>query len=353
VTTSTYPATQLQQHPADGILIGYTGQRGTAHTFAANHHSEPNGYPAGIPRADIERRLFGWTPEIWETTASQISPSGVTTLRTDPACVRPPGTWGPDDPGVHYAHFKAFEIHPYTDVLLDQIERITDQGLGIAGAGMAHDGGIAWIQVEMPDNITTSTGEAHRPYLNCATSLTGRIATTYLTGTTLIRCSNAMSTLLAPGGANRVKVRHTKGSVARVADIRNSLDLVLSAGDRFNQQWERFLNTTVTDTQWEAFVHAHEPLTLPTGTPKRGASLTNARNRQARLNTVAHTDPRCADLFGTAMGVIQTVNTIEAHYAPIRRGADREVRNAVRAATGAVDALDTQTLRTLQHVLAA
>ena len=74
-------------------------------------------------------------------------------------------------------------------------------------------------------------------------------------------------------------------------------------------------------------------------------------NRRCEFEQLYRYDERCKDFTGTAFGVLQTVNTHSTHVATIR-GASRPMRNAEKAVNGSFDALDENTLRVLNTVLA-
>ena len=64
------------------VLVGFTDKRGDAwHYRASDQGDEPNHYTGAIPVADVERRLFHWTP---------VEGTVETTITVDA-----------DDPGAH------------------------------------------------------------------------------------------------------------------------------------------------------------------------------------------------------------------------------------------------------------
>jgi hypothetical protein len=77
-----------------------------------------------------------------------------------------------------------------------------------------------------------------------------------------------------------------------------------------------------------------------------GRSHTIAEHKRESLTKLWNHDTRVAPWRGTAYGVIQAVNTWAHHEQTVRAE-----RNMLRAVTGNVDTLDTDTLTTLSKVL--
>ena len=133
-------------------LIGFTEQRGHAwHYRAAQQVDEPNHYPGPVPVEDVRRRLFDWKViegDVW-STAVTMDDDGVATFTVSDAnrkaMLRPPGAFGPDDPGAILGISKAgYEGHDYEEWLLEQVATILDDDLAIGSAGLLKAGAVAW-----------------------------------------------------------------------------------------------------------------------------------------------------------------------------------------------------------------
>jgi Domain of unknown function (DUF932) len=110
-------------------------------------------------------------------------------------------------------------------------------------------GAIAWVQVEIADTLNAA-GVEFRPFLTATTSLDGSIATTYHTGAQVVVCDNTLSTALNSTDATRLKIRHSRNSLAKLAKVRDALGIVHQVADTFTAQLERITNQTVTEAQW-------------------------------------------------------------------------------------------------------
>jgi phage/plasmid-like protein (TIGR03299 family) len=345
-------------------LQGFTDKRGNAwHYQPEAQGDEPNHYPGAIPVADVRRRLFYWQAAEGDVTSTVLTEDGVTTYTDESrkAIIRPARTFGQDDPGAILGVFKSgYRGHAYARWLVDNVEKILDDGLSIGSAGLLRGGAVAWVQVELPDNVQTPEGVEFRPFLSAATSYDGSLASTYLTGARVVVCDNTLSAALGAKDAKSVRVRHSRNSLGRITEVRDALGIVYQVADSFAAEVKELCATTVTDQQWSAFLDAHAALTdEKTGKAKEGRGLTMATNKRDALDRLWSHDTRVSPWHGTAWGVVQAVNTFAHHDGPVggtnsaERTANRAERNMLRVVTGGVDALDQGTLDTLQKVLVA
>ncbi|OUC99784.1 DUF932 domain-containing protein [Streptosporangium minutum] len=211
--------------------------------------------------------------------------------------------------------------------------------------GLLRGGAVAWVSVEVPENITTPEGVEFRPHLFGATSFDGSLATTFKRAVTNVVCDNTMAAGLAERG-QQVKIKHSKYSKLRLDEARDALSIVYAVADDFAQQVKRLCETTVTDRQWAAFLDELVPMPID-----RGRSWTLAETKRESLNRLWRHDDRVAPWSGSGWGVLQAVNT-HTHHEQTVRGACRAERNLLRAVTGGgVDDLDRETLHTLEKVL--
>src|SRR5208283_3105374 len=105
----------------------------------------------------------------------------------------------------------------------------------ISSAGLLRKGGVAWVEVSVPDTITTPEGVEFRPNFLAGTSFDGTLATTYKRTSQLTVCDNTMAAALESKG-EALKIRHTKYSGVRIADAREALALVTTQAEDFSAQ---------------------------------------------------------------------------------------------------------------------
>ncbi len=332
----------------ENTLIGFVQKRGKAwHYSERSQGDKSNHYPGAIPVDDVKDRLFNWEPisvPLSVQIPEIITPNGVTSAQTvtDPnrqVIVRP-------DNGTVMGVFKSgYQIHGFTEWLIDNVANlIDDSSLQIASAGLLKGGAVAWVQIEMPENVDTAEGLTFRPYLCAATSLDGSLATGYGRGATFVVCDNTLN--IARSEGTTIKVKHTKNSLNRITDIRAALDIVHQDSEDIAAEIKRLCEIKVSDPVWAEFLSLE---TAPASDSKRAVTMADAY--RDNLSALWNNDPRVSPWKGTAMGVVQAVNTY-AHHGGIVRKVSRSERNAERMVSGKVADLDASTLATLDRAFA-
>ena len=319
-------------------LIGFTGKRGTAwHYRASMQGEELNHYVGPIPVDDVKRRLFGWKA-LSRPIYVEDPRGGIAQVPDRQAILRS------DNGHVMGIFSDGYEPHPYVEWLINNVSRLLDADLSIGSAGLLKGGAVAWVSVEVPDNIVTPEGVEFRPHLFAATSFDGSLATTFKRAVTNVVCDNTMAAGLAERG-QQVKIKHSRHSKLRLAEARDALNIVYALADEFSSAVRDLCRVEVTGLQWLKFLDAHTPIP-----GQQGRSRTMAENRRDTLAKLWNHDLRVAPWRGTAWGVVQAINTFTHHEQNVR-GAVRAERNMLRAVTGGIDELDRGTLRTLSTVL--
>jgi len=239
--------------------------------------------------------------------------------------------------------------HQYNEWLLTTVADLLDDDLAISSAGLLRGGAIAWVEVSMPDTITTPEGVAFRPNLLATTSFDGSIATTCKRTVTDTVCDNTRELALSESG-QEVKVKHSRNSHAQLGPARQALAMVHTLADDFAAEVARLCQVKVTPSQWKAFLDAHIPrVHTTTGLPLTGRSQTMADTKRDSLTTLYASDPQVSPWAGTAHGVLQTINTYE-HHAGVVRG-ERAERNGLKTINGDFGRLDRTTWKTLNAIL--
>ena len=104
-----------------------------------------------------------------------------------------------------------YVMHQYAEWLLTTVANILDDDLVISSAGLLRGGAIAWVEVSVPETITTPVGFDFRPNLLATTSFDGSIATTFKRTVTATVCDNTRDLALSEKG-QEYKVKHTRYS---------------------------------------------------------------------------------------------------------------------------------------------
>lgn len=315
-------------------------------------------YNGPIPMEDVRSRLFGWEPLRGDvtSTATIITPEGVETVTlTDEnrvTMMRAPGALGPDDQGAIMGVFKSgYKAHPYAKWLLENVAHILDDTLGIYSAGLLKNAAQAWVQVTVPDWITTPQGVVFKPNLLAVTSLDGSIATTYKRTILNAVCDNTMRAAMGEAG-KAYKVKHSRYSDLKIMEAREALDIVHATATDFEAEVAELCETTVTDKQWDEFLTSLSPKKAKDGSDLTVRSLNKVTKKHEELNLLWSHDNRVSPWKNTAWGVVQAVNTWTTHFQDVR-GSSRDERNMAMAIEGKYENLDADTMTTLAGVLAA
>ena len=332
------------------MLVGY----GVTpwHYRADSQGSESNLYPGPIPVADIVRRLFNFQVQDMPLTitvpastddATGMDDFGNPTKQIVLEDFKAIGV--PESGKVFFVSKDGYQAHQFQEVLLKSVEKIIGEETGIGSAGLLRDGAVAFVSVEVPENVMTKEGIEFRPKLLASSSHDGTLALTYKRIVTNVVCDNTMHAGLAEAGSS-FKIKHTKNSSLRIADAREALGIIHQTAESFENYARELVQTPVSDKQWSQFLELHVP--VKDDASKR--ALTMADNARSLLTGLWNHDNRVTPWRGTGWGVMQAVNTY-AHHNSIVHGGNRLEKNMLRAVSGNVDKLDTDTLGTLRKVL--
>jgi phage/plasmid-like protein (TIGR03299 family) len=343
----------------DNTLVGLGDQNGPAwwKRTGLDSKGEPNHYPGPVPVEDIRRRLLYWQPVIAEVhvKADILSADGVTSLDIHDdsrlAVVHP------ETGRILGMHKSGYKVHDYDEWCIRNVETVVDStandgSLVVAGAGMLKWGALFWVQFQL-NQTREVAGVKYRPFITAFTSLDGSLASTYTRGSQVVVCDNTLSSALgqAKTSGHIARRKHTKHSLANIDEVRQKLDIIFEVDEAFKHQLEVLTNTTVSESEWSAFVQAH----MPIKDDAKGSALGRAEARRERLTSLWNADERVTPWKGTAFGVIQAVNTFTHHMSRVvtSNGLNRGHANTLRMVEGGHDALDKATLDTLNSVFAA
>lgn len=342
-------------------LIGNTDKRGTAWHYRAEEQGErSNHYPGFIPVEDVEERLFGWDiitrPSFTTAPCELDEATGIDGEGLPYKLILVEGEQRMMRSDTHLVMGPAFKAgyrtHQYREWLLRNVSTILDDDLGVTSAGLLRGGAVAWVEVSIPDTITTPQGVEFRPNLLACTSCDASIATGYAATNTNVVCDNTMGTARAEKG-RKIKYKHTANSLSKAGEAREAVGIVHNIADDYMAQLDYLESIKVTATRYSKFVDKFV-LTDSTGKVKewkdlQGRSKTMAVNKADTLHRLYKHDLRVAPWAGTAIGVVQAVNTF-THHEGIVRGAERAERNMLSAVEGKFDTLDSKTLDMLLSV---
>ena len=253
-------------------LIGNTDARGHAwHYRAQEQGPESNHYTGPVPLEDVHCRLFCWTAES-RTLAVQVPATVETMTHLDgegaPVCwaVIPErqAITRSDTNAVMGIFASGYAMHQYDQWLLTTVSNVLDDDLSISSAGLLRGGAIAWVEVSVPESITTPEGVEFRPNLLATTSFDGSTATTFKRTVTDVVCDNTRDLALSEDG-QEYKVKHSRHSVARLGQARETLNVIHTLADEFAAEIAQLCATPVSPNQWNQFLDLTVPRTDPQG----------------------------------------------------------------------------------------
>ena len=342
----------------NNTLIGFTAKRGNAwHRNASLFDGDlDNHYVGAIPAEDILSRLFSWsadeTPVYVPVAATAAFASGreiIATLPDGRVLVAAEGRKAvtrSDNAHVMGIHSEGYNGHAYGKWLVDETGKLVGDAQ-YANAGLLRGGSVAWVQVEVPENVTTSGGVTFRPSILAGTSFDGSLATFYKPVVTNVVCDNTMAAGMAEDGTV-YRRKHTRNSAFVIADARAALDMIEATAEKVAAEIDALTNTEVSDKAWSAFIAAHVP-DAPKDASKRAFTMVD--NKRAALTGLWRTDIRVAPWNGTAWGVVQAVNTYNEHMATVKGVADRFERKMLNAISDVTSDADKMTVKMLGEVM--
>lgn len=337
-------------------LIGNTDHRRNAwHYRAELQGDQSNHYPGPVPVQDIRERLIPWkavprrvaveVPADRETMThlgENGEPLRWSVMEERQAITRS------DNDHVFEIFKSGYRAHQYDEWLIKGVATILDQGLQINSAGLLREGGLMWVEVGLDESVTTPEGLEFFPNLLAATSFDGSRATVYKRTVQLVVCDNTLDIASAEGGAE-IRIKHSKNSVGKIADVRQALGIVHRAADDFMAEVAALTQQEVTDAQWSDILTRLVPIDEENDGVRK---IKNAEKKRGELNQLYQFDNRVGQFKGTGLGVVQAFNTHRHH---LGRGNDavKAQRNMLAAVTGTGAADDQKVLDAMALVLAS
>jgi phage/plasmid-like protein (TIGR03299 family) len=329
---------ETQEWLSTQTLIGFTEKRGNAWHY---RQGDKNHYKGAIPEDDVLKRLFAW--EVCETPLRFTFNGRSKTIPNQKAMYR-------SDNGDVLGIFKdSYQGHGYQEWLLDNVKSILSSELAIGSAGLLKNGAQAWVSIEMEEMFKSEkAGVEFRPHLLACTSFDGSIATTYKRCIQVVVCDNTLSAGMSEKGQT-YKLKHTKYSAVKIGDARDALAIIFDTAEDFEQELNSLVEWEVSDKDFEKVLDILVPVPED---EKNKRGITVAEKKRDEIMALYGNDDRAAQWNGTAFGALQAFNTWNHHFAQVRKGAPRVVRNMENVVSDKMGAADNAILTALQQVAA-
>lgn len=324
---------ETQEWLNTNVLVGFTKSRGNAWHW---REGTDNHYEGSIPVAEVERRLFHWTPKV--SPMYYDIGQGLRKFEGKSVIVR-------DDTNEALgAASDGYQVHSYSQWLIQNVSNVLDDRVQIGSAGLLKGGAVAWVQIELPENHVAE-GVEFRPTILATTSLDGSIASTYKPVNTIVVCDNTRAAALAET-ADAYRVKHTKNSSFKVLTARETLGIALERqAEVFTAEIARLVGTSVSDRQFEAYLDVVNAIPQD-----KGRAKTIAENKRAELISLWRGDPRVSLWKNTVWGVFQMMNTWETHERKFK--GERAESTLMSMVTGRSFDQDAKAMTSLEKILA-
>lgn len=326
----------------NNIRIGFTSERGPAWWHGDGYMADGSHFDGPVPTEEVERLLSVEFVEgtVFSTYTDASGERQSTQDKTRKTIITP-------DTGEILGIFKqGYQVHGYRQWTADQVAAILDQSRGelaTASVGLLRNRGVAFLQAKLVDSGLEVGGYGFVPYITAATSVDGTLASTYATGIEGVVCDNTLASGLA-SAMTKLKIRHSRKSAGRLADVRGALGLVYKAADEFSAAAAALQDVTVTADDFAGWLdEMNGPVPAPD--PKSstgGAKYTNAVKLRDRYTDLWTYDPKVKPWKGTAFGIVQLDNTFRTWDRNVSGAAggriERNMLNMVSGVTGREDA---------------
>ena len=331
-------------------LIGNVLKRGKAwHWRESEQEGETNHYDNFVPIEDVRRRLFDWSAV--QTPVFIKNENGNFIEIDDRKAVMHDKT-----KKVFGVFSNRFNIHQFDDALLKNLEQIIDSNeLGIDSAGLLQGGGKAWVQISVPENVTTQDGFTFRPTLLGSTAHNGSLATTYRRVMQAVVCDNTLDLALNESTKAMFKIRH-KGKASfdgHMTEVRDALEIVYQTSDEMLAELNALTAWAVTDNQFTKLVEQMYPIAvgLSTNDQPSKKSITMQTDKREALQSLWASDERVTPWRNTALAVVQAFTTYNQHIAGTdAKRVGRNYNRLVNGQQGSADAIVLERLRELTLV---
>lgn len=339
---------------------------------------ENNHYDGPIPQKDVVRRLFGWKPisvpkanlvPCAKKDANWFLPNKIENPETGkieeiltPVKVMVTSDYEQgiirSDTNEHIAtHGADYRIHDYEQWLLKlQAKILNTKELNIFGAGLPRRGAQAYVQVGVPETMKDDKiGVEFLPYIMASTSVDGSLPTTFSAQSIDVVCDNTRNMALrqAEQSGRIYKAKHTSRSLdnSRINDARVALRLIHQTAEGLVSEYRELAAITMNRTQvkktWDLII----PIPDPNEVGSRAYTI--ATNRRDALIDVYNdrgvTRGMMAGQQGTALGIVQAVNTWTTHVRTVH--GNRFERNIDKTLRGKFDEVDQATVKAIATVM--
>jgi phage/plasmid-like protein (TIGR03299 family) len=203
---------------------------------------------------------------------------------------------------------------------------VDESGAHFDTAGAINGGRQVFITMKLPGHINIGGVDPINNYIAAVNSHDGSMAFTLMTTPVRIVCANTLNCAFQDN-SHIIRTRHTSGIRDNlVVRARAALEVSFNYLDGFQEEADRLINTTMTQSQFEAIIEKE----FGPADDAPAATATRAMNKVAEIQEL-FADAQTQDgIRNTAWAGFNALTEWADHMSP-SRGTDRETSRAVRA----------------------
>lgn len=199
---------------------------------------------------------------------------------------------------------------------------VDESGAHFETAGALRGGKQVFITMKLPGHIMVGDVDRMDLYIAAMNSHDGSSAFTFMVSPIRVVCANTLNLALRQAN-NTFRVRHTSGVTKAITQqAREALDLTFAYVEEFEEEAERLINTTYTQSQFEELVERE--FGAPEGAPQ--ATVTRAENRLDQMFQLYSDSYTHEGVRDTAWAALNTLTEWYDHFSPVRGTEELESR---------------------------
>lgn len=225
--------------------------------------------------------------------------------------------------GVVGEPYKIIQNEAHADLLNALVD---ESGAHFETAGAIDGGRKVFITMKLPGYMKVGGVDRVDNYIAAINSHDGSMAFTFMVTPVRIVCENTLNMAFS-NHSSTIRVRHTVGADnILIAQVREALDITFNYLDGFQEEAERLINTTMTQSQFEEII-ARE-FGAPEGAPL--ATQTRCENKVLAMAELFADADTHKEVRNTAWAGLNAITEWFDHFSPTR-GDDRDGTRAVNA----------------------
>lgn len=225
--------------------------------------------------------------------------------------------------GVVGEPYKIIQNEAHADLLNTLVD---ESGAHFETAGAIDGGRKVFVTMKLPGFMKVGGVDRVDNYIAAINSHDGSMAFTFMVTPVRIVCENTLNMAFS-NCSSTIRIRHTVGAHnILVNQVREALDITFNYLDGFQEEAERLINTTMTQSQFEEII-ARE-FGAPEGAPL--ATQTRCENKVLAMAELFADADTHKEVRNTAWAGLNAITEWFDHFSPTR-GDDRDGTRAVNA----------------------